>query len=109
MCCGSRRSALRSASALLKAPPAVPVVPQGAFNRARMAGALGQNPAATTEAIPARQLFPSVNLRYMESSPIRVRGPMTGRQYDFSVAQPTEDVDLRDAAVLTRSALFRRV
>jgi hypothetical protein len=50
-----------------------------------------------------------VNLRYMESSPIRVRGPMTGRQYDFSVAQPTEAVDLRDAAVLTRSALFRRV
>jgi hypothetical protein len=52
--------------------------------------------------------FPSVTLHYMESSAIRVRGPVTGRPYDFSGSQPFQAVDVRDAAVFTRNGAFRR-
>ena len=38
---------------------------------------------------------------------MRVRGPVSGRAYDFSPSQPTQAVDARDAAVLTRNSLFR--
>ena len=47
-----------------------------------------------------------VNLRYLERSPIRVRGPATGVAYQFSAAQPVQAVDARDAAALLRTRLF---
>jgi hypothetical protein len=50
----------------------------------------------------------SVTLQYLETAPIRVTGPVTGRWYEFSVDQPAQAVDPRDAAVLTRSGPFRR-
>jgi|ERR1019366_7515772 hypothetical protein len=49
-----------------------------------------------------------VNLRYLEKSPILVRGPATGRQYDFSRARPVQAVDARDAEALLRTRFFRR-
>jgi hypothetical protein len=48
-------------------------------------------------------------LRYKETAAIQVRGPETGRRYEFSVAAPTQYVDPRDAAVLTRGGQFFRV
>jgi hypothetical protein len=51
----------------------------------------------------------SFNIRYTEKSPIRVPGPVTGRRYEFSAAQPIQPVDARDAAVLLRTRFFRRV
>jgi hypothetical protein len=58
--------------------------------------------------ISARGNSVSAILRYKETSAIRVRGPVTGRRYDFSMTQPTQTVDPRDAAVLTRSGMFFR-
>ena len=52
--------------------------------------------------------FPSVALHYIESSPIRLLGPVTGRSYDFSQSEPSHPVDVRDAAVLIRTGPFRR-
>jgi hypothetical protein len=49
-----------------------------------------------------------VTLHYTQDPAIRVRGPVTGQAYAFSGAQPAQAVDVRDAAVLTRGALFRR-
>ncbi len=52
--------------------------------------------------------FPSVTLDYMESAAIRMRGPVTGRPYQFSKSQPSQAVDVRDAAVFARSSSFRQ-
>jgi hypothetical protein len=49
-----------------------------------------------------------VPLRYVERSPILVRGPATGQQYQFSGTQPIQSVDPRDAEALLRTRFFRR-
>lgn len=49
-----------------------------------------------------------MRLRYLEQSPILVRGPATGRYYEFSEAQPDQHVDSRDAPQLLRTSFFRR-
>jgi hypothetical protein len=38
-----------------------------------------------------------------------VIGPATGRSYAFSGARPVQVVDARDADILARSTVFRRV
>jgi hypothetical protein len=52
--------------------------------------------------------YSTVNLRYLENSPILVRGPVTGRQYEFSGAKPQQLVDVRDADALLRTGFFRK-
>lgn len=88
-CCGEKRAALRKeplppqAPAVRPAPgPAPPVVQAG------------------------RQ---HVAIRYLERSPILVRGPVTGREYTFSGAHPDQAVDTRDAPALLKTRFFRRV
>jgi len=49
-----------------------------------------------------------IQLRYSETSPIQVRGPVTGRIYQFSGAQPLRPVDARDADAMLRTRFFRR-
>lgn len=51
---------------------------------------------------------PAPMLRYLGQASIVVRGPVTGRGYAFSAADPVKRVDLRDAAVLVRSDYFRQ-
>jgi hypothetical protein len=48
-----------------------------------------------------------VQIRYLENSPVLVRGPATGRQYQFSGAAPVQAVEQRDAQALLRTRLFR--
>ena len=69
-----------------------------------------QTPSAGTQALGwAGSAGPSsVNLRYLENSPILVRGPATGRQYEFSGARPLQSVEARDAEALLRTRFFRR-
>jgi len=50
-----------------------------------------------------------VILRYLESSPIVVRGPVTGRRYEFSGRRCVQSVDERDAAVLLQMPFFSPV
>ena len=95
MCCGQKRATttqenvnqttLRSNSIAIPAPAA---------QRASVA----QPPA----------VWSSVGLRYLEKSPIRVRGPATGRQYEFSAVSPVQAVDARDAESLLRTRFFAR-
>jgi hypothetical protein len=49
-----------------------------------------------------------VTLQYLDRAAIGVWGPVTGRRYDFSEAQPLRAVDIRDAALLARGGPFRR-
>ena len=83
MCCGQKRSMLRSNPA----------------------------PATNTQARvihPQSGMQSSVAIRYTGSSPLRARGPVTGRQYEFSGSHPVRSVDTRDAALLLRTSLFRQ-
>jgi hypothetical protein len=48
----------------------------------------------------------SMALRYLRRAPIRMRGPATGRLYDFSGSHPVQPVDSRDATALLRTHLF---
>jgi hypothetical protein len=49
-----------------------------------------------------------VVLRYLQSRPILVRGPSTGRHYSFSESQPLQAVDARDVDALARTGLFAK-
>jgi len=51
----------------------------------------------------------SVRLRYLENSPVRVRGPVTGRHYDFSASRPIQAVDPSDAVPLLRTRFFQQI
>jgi hypothetical protein len=58
---------------------------------------------------PAADIAPPVRLRYLLSRPILVRGPVTGRVYQFSGQHPDFNVESRDAESLRRTNLFREV
>jgi hypothetical protein len=49
-----------------------------------------------------------ISVRYVENSPIRVRGLVSGMSYEFSGSRPVQQVDSRDAASLLNTRLFRR-
>ncbi len=51
----------------------------------------------------------TLHLRYRDRARISVRGPATGRSYEFSAAQPVQAVEVRDAQSLLRTGLFMRV
>lgn len=96
-CCGQKRAALRSAPTPVTTPAGTQPSPS------RPLANVGQRTSASTESISS-----SVTLRYLESSPILVRGPATGRQYQFSGTRPVQPVDARDAEALLRTRFFRR-
>jgi hypothetical protein len=50
----------------------------------------------------------SVSVRYLENSPIRVRGLVSGMCYEFSGSRAVQQVDARDAASLLNTRFFRR-
>jgi hypothetical protein len=50
----------------------------------------------------------AVALRYVEHSPILVRGSSTGRHYQFSDVTPVQEVDRRDVVAMLRTGYFRR-
>ena|SRR6516225_7961128 len=90
MCCGSRRAAWRAASSSTLAP--------------RSAQAPETTRAAPADFSPSAPGITMTRLRYADSALIRLRGPVTGRAYDFSGAAPVQEVDFRDAAIFVRSA-----
>jgi hypothetical protein len=100
MCCGNKRLALRS-----KTPLTHSIASPGAQTALRE-----ETPAAGAPS-PISKRGPSgwAMLRYKEGSAVRVRGPVTGRRYEFSILEPMQSVDPRDAAPLTHSGMFLRV
>ena len=60
--------------------------------------------SATTTSMP----YSSISIRYLENSPIRVRGPVSGMPYEFSGSRPVQQVDARDAPSLLSTRFFRR-
>jgi hypothetical protein len=123
MCCGQKRSALRSTLDPAIASPAPPATnPRPAqtvqTNAARHASNNFQPPgiprtprgaAHPPSRPPAQAPYLAVRLRYLENAPIRVQGHITGRPYDFSGVHPVRTVDARDASALLHTRLFRQV
>jgi hypothetical protein len=96
-CCGQKREALKSDGrpATRAATPLINnVVPSP--RESQDASGRGVDPAA------------SQRVRYLEKSPVLVRGPATGRPYEFSAARPVQPVDSRDAGPLLRTRFFSR-
>jgi hypothetical protein len=105
MCCGSKRSALRNASTPTRASSSVPPTAGRVFHGT---GAHAQSREAAIAAMSAGASPNAIVLCHKEPSPVRARGPVTGRLYDFSRVQPALLVESRDAAVMIRSGLFYR-
>jgi len=57
---------------------------------------------------PVAPPYAQVSIRYTESSSIRLRGPVTGLQYEFSGIHPVQPIDVRDAPSLLQSRFFQR-
>ncbi len=51
---------------------------------------------------------PRTAIRFTENSSVKVKGPATGREYQFSPTSPTQNIDPRDARLLLRSRFFRQ-
>jgi hypothetical protein len=124
MCCGQKRAELSNsqsqrmtpniprsisgnsrAQALRTHPPTAPAT-QTALPRPAVNGQMPsiQLQAATTTSIP----HSSVSVRYLENSPIRVRGLVSGLCYEFSGSRAIQQVDARDASSLLNTRFFRR-
>jgi hypothetical protein len=104
MCCGSKRLAIRAGS-----------VPLQSWDRQTDAGTPSEAiaiPRAQTvtfhplscDSVPASPRW--VRLVCLQNE-LRIRGPVTGRLYEFLPGQ-TRAVDRKDAAVMMRSGLFSR-
>ena len=113
MCCGQKRTELQNS----QTRRTVASVPRsGSANNPPRPG------AAQTSLLPAAQKaspHPPANtttftpqagssVRYLDKSPIRVRGLVTGMSYEFSGSHPVQQVDTRDAASLLNTRFFRR-
>jgi hypothetical protein len=68
-----------------------------------------QIPTSGSTFAGARSFQPTVSLRYVRGSPVRVRGSLSGRYYEFSGSRPVQAVQARDAELLLRTHLFQRV
>ena len=124
MCCGQNRTALRNS----QLQGTTRTVPQytSANSPARAVHTQPATPPAMHVASPRPVGFPqtrgvqpqtraplsvpqsSVSVRYLEKSPIRVRGLVSGKSYQFSGAAPIQQVDARDASALLNTRFFRR-
>ena len=124
MCCGQKRTEFRNsqtqgrtrtvpqyvsgnnwAPAVRTQPSMPPGMPAASPRSPAHAQTRSVQPQAPT---PPSTPQPSIRVRYVETSPIRVRGLISGMSYEFSGAAPIQQVDARDAASLLNTRFFRR-
>ena len=124
MCCGQKRRELRSFPTTASFPNTTTSNPPNVQNqgsRMRVPAAVPSGAGRVHSAVgmptQARPLPANVqgigprsatSLRYADTSPIRVRGAVTGMYYEFSGSRPVQQVDSRDAASLLNTRFFRR-
>ena len=95
-CCGQKRDGMRNPP-----PPSTShASPIAKTPRIDRRGASG----AATPPLGGRVLA----VRYVERSRLVVRGPATGRQYQFSLDKPMQMVSVQDADALLRTRYFVR-
>ena len=99
-CCGEKRDA----AAATTRPPNPSTHPE---SRSR-AVLVGPHPSGAT-ASPAPGGNLGVTLRYRSLSALIVRGPITGRRYQFAGGGSMQTVDRRDAEALLTTGFFDRI
>ena len=104
-CCGQKRANLKSTA---PPPTASPTTMPANAQFVQSAQLHNQPRSPSSQPAPggAQPMHEAVTLRYLESSPIRVRGLVTGQQYEFSGARPIQVVDARDAQAFLRTRFF---
>jgi hypothetical protein len=105
MCCGQKREAARQQTSSK-------IMPSNSNNHEVFRLTAPTPPLAAQEQ-PESTNRPAAGwslqrLRYLERSPIRVRGSATGKDYEFSVANAVRLVDTRDADALLQTRFFVR-
>jgi hypothetical protein len=94
-CCGKARANLSVSRAVLRRPEAVSEVrPQSLLKRLPVLP-------------PADENGQTRMVHYSGTARVVVRGPATGQRYTFLPAQPTQPVDVQDAAALLRVGYFK--
>lgn len=124
MCCGQKRTELRNIQAQGTSRTVSQYAPSN--NRVQDVRTQPPEPPPTRTGSPLRPVNTqvrsvqsqartptslaqsSISIRYLENSPIRVRGLVSGMSYDFSGAAPIQQVDARDASSLLNTRFFRR-
>jgi hypothetical protein len=95
-CCGQKRDGLRS-------------MPQPSTSHLPAHGSTpGMDRRGARSAATPPHAGRVVAVRYVERARLVVRGPATGRQYEFSAAKPTQVVAAHDADALLRTRHFVR-
>ena len=101
MCCGEKRAEFRSNS--------TPATARQTIAQSNPARIFPTAPTAQVSRMPG--VFPvpaaAVEIRYLQSAPIQVRGSATGAHYEFSASNPIQSVDRRDAVTLLQTRFFR--
>jgi hypothetical protein len=98
-CCGQKRAGHKGATPLTRLNPSLPA-------NISPPPIAGRSVALPIPTVQPRPVYPSVVLRYTETSPILVKAPASGRQYQFSASNPMQAVDARDVAALLRTRFF---
>ncbi len=106
MCCGQKREQMKNGAGS-QARPAYSQRETQAERTAPFAPGLKQPPPGPGHGMGARPEG-AVSVRYLESSPVRVYGPATGKQYQFSGKAAVQEVDVLDAPHLVKTGFFRR-
>ncbi len=104
MCCGQKRSELRNTQAPTRAASVPPRISDRAARTAYTQTRSIEPRATSANSSPSSW----TKVRYLETSPIRVRGPVSGNRYEFSGTQPVQQVDSRDASALLNTRFFQR-
>jgi hypothetical protein len=117
MCCGQKRAALQNTQQRRVARsfprntpgnrPAQAVRTQPAAHLAAR-NTPPPKPASIQPPAAAPTAQPSIALRYLDRSPVRVRGLFSGKSYEFSGSNPVQHVDARDSSSLLHTPFFRR-
>jgi hypothetical protein len=100
MCCGQKRSLLSNPVARSQPRPVSPTA--SASPRAPNSSGRPTTPA------PISPSSGDITLRYLKTAPVRVRGLITGRSYEFTAPQLVANIDPRDVPGLLSTGLFRR-
>jgi hypothetical protein len=130
MCCGQKRSLLNNTAAISR-PPSMPpqvgangrhlssltptvnvnnIADRAASGRAVQVNAHSVVHDATQGGTPS-PISPGpreIAVRYLKAAPVRARGLITGRSYEFSGTQSLANVDARDVPALLNTGLFAR-
>ena len=75
----------------------------GCCGQGRAALVMGR---ATEQPRPVRSAA-GVRIEFTQPTSVLIRGPATGRHYQFHAGARTQQVDPRDAAMLVKSGYFR--